>query len=79
MIHTEHNGRIHVLFTRRRDNDLFRTTQQVLAGLLLAGKQSGGFMYYINTVRWCPFLGHGSQWGDDDKAHILKSKKYSLQ
>ena len=37
-----------------------------------------GVMYYINIVRWCPFLGHGSQWGDADKAHILKSKKYSL-
>ena len=32
-----------------------------------------GVMYYINTVRWCPFLGHGSGWGDADKARILKS------
>jgi len=28
-------------------------------------------MYYINAVRWCPFLGRGNHFGEDDKRAIL--------
>lgn len=28
-------------------------------------------MYYINAVRWCPYLGQGKEWSEDDTQAIF--------
>jgi len=33
-----------------------------------------GVMYYINAVRWCPYLGQGKEYSEDDRQAILSRR-----
>ena len=35
-----------------------------------------GVMYYINAVRWCPYLGRCNKWSEEDKRAILSRTEY---
>ena len=49
MIDAIDNGRVHILPTRGRDNDLLGAAFEMAARLLFSGKEAGAFMDYIDT------------------------------